>query len=151
MVYNKILVPFDGSTPSKNALKEAIDLAKQSNGTIFLLYVVQEIVLPPWTGRAITNKTMKEYEKELYHEAKKRANTLLEENKKKHEDSGISIETQTLYGNTAEKILGFIKSNKIDIVVIGTTSRTGISKLITLGSVARRVAEQSPRPVLLVH
>ncbi len=150
MAYNKILVPFDGSIPSKNALKEAVDLAKQSKGTIFLLYVVQEIVLPAWTGRAPIKIGMKEYEKELYHEAKERAYKLLEENKKKYEN-GINIETQTLYGNTAEKILSFIKSNRIDITVIGTTSRTGISKLIALGSVARKVAERSPRPVLLVH
>ncbi|HXV67014.1 MAG TPA: universal stress protein, partial [Nitrosopumilaceae archaeon] len=39
MTYKKILVPFDGSIPSKNALKEAVVLAKQSKGTIFLLYV----------------------------------------------------------------------------------------------------------------
>jgi nucleotide-binding universal stress UspA family protein len=149
MTYNKILVPFDGSIPSKNALKEAVDLAKQSKGTVFLLYVVQEIILPPWTGRATTHKTMKEYEKEMYHDAKERANKLLQENKKKYDE--VNIETQTLYGNTAEKILGFIKSSKIDITVIGTTSRTGISKLIALGSVARKVAEQSSRPVLLVH
>lgn len=150
MTYNKILVPFDGSIPSKNALKEAAALAKQSKGTIFLLYVVQEIVLPPWTGRATTHKTMKEYEKEMYHEAKERAYKLLQENKKKYEN-GINIETQTSYGNTAKKILSFIKNNGIDITVIGTTSRTGISKMITLGSVARKVAEQSSCPVLLVH
>lgn len=150
MTYNKILVPFDGSISSKNALKEAVDLAKQSKGTIFLLYVVQEIVLPAWTGRALISTTIKEYEKQLYHEAKERAHKLLEENKKKYEN-GINIETQTLYGNTAEKILGFIKSNRIDITVIGTRSRTGISKLIALGSVARKVAEQSTNPVLLVH
>lgn len=150
MTYNKILVPFDGSISSKNALKEAVDLAKQSKGTIFLLYVVQEIVLPAWTGRALISTTIKEYEKQLYHEAKERAHKLLEENKKKYEN-GINIETQTLYGNTAEKILGFIKSNRIDITVIGTRSRTGISKLTALGSVARKVAEQSTNPVLLVH
>lgn len=107
--------------------------------------------MPPWTGRAPTNKTMKEYEKEMYHEAKERAYKMLAENKRKYENSGINIETQTLYGNIAEKILGFIRSNRIDITVIGTTSRTGISKLIALGSVARKVAEQSLRPVLLVH
>ena len=153
MAYNKILVPFDGSIPSKNALKEAVDLAKQSKGTIFLLYVVQEISLPPHFDYGLKMshiKTSKEHLKEIYHEAKERAAKLLQENKKKYEN-GINIETQTLYGNTIEKILGFIKTNKIDITVIGTTSRTGISKLITLGSIARKVAEQSPCPVLLVH
>lgn len=150
MPYKRILVPFDGSTPSKNALGEAVELAKQSKGTIFMLYVVQEIVIPPLAGRITTHKTMKEYEKELYYDAKMQAEKLLEENKKKYQ-SEVDIETQTLYGNTTEKILNFIKSNKIDIVVIGTASRTGISKIVTLGSVARKVAEQSIRPVLLVH
>lgn len=150
MPYKRILVPFDGSTPSKNALKEAVELAKQSKGTIFMLYVVQEIVIPSLAGRLTTHKTMKEYEKELYYDAKMQAEKLLEENKKKYQ-SEVDIETQTLYGNTTEKILNFIKSNKIDIVVIGTASRTGISKIVTLGSVARKVAEQSIRPVLLVH
>ncbi|WP_100183151.1 universal stress protein [Candidatus Nitrosotenuis aquarius] len=149
MVYKTILVPFDGSIPSKNALKEAVELAKQSKGTIFLLYVVQEIVLPPWSGRATTHKTMREYEKEMYYAAKERASKLLEENAKKYDS--VSIETQTLYGNTAEKILASIKNNKANLVVIGTTSRTGISKIITLGSVARKVAEKSTCPVLLVH
>ena len=154
MTYNKILVPFDGSPPSKNALKEAVELAKQSKGTIFLLYVVREIVIPPhfdYGPKLGHIKTSKEYLKEIYHEAKERVYKLLEENKKKYENYGIDIETQTLYGNTVEKILSFIKSNRMDIVVIGTTSRTGISKLIALGSVARKVTEQSTRPVLLVH
>jgi len=149
--YNRILVPFDGSIPSKIALKEAVHLAKQSKGTIFLLHVIQEIVLPPWTRRGPTNKTIKEYEKEIHDKVEERAYKLLEENKEKYKNSGTDIETQTLYGNTAKKILSFIRSNKIDIVVIGTTSRTGISKLIALGSVSRKVAEQSTRPVLLVH
>lgn len=151
MVYNKILVPFDGSIPSKNALKEAVKLANLSRGTVFLLYVIPEIVLPAYTGRALIKIQMKELEKEIYHEEKERANKLLEENKKKYEKSGIDIETQTSYGNTTEKILSFIRSNRIDIVVIGTTSRTGISKLAALGSVARKVVEQSTCPVLLVH
>lgn len=151
MVYNKILVPFDGSIPSKNALKEAVELANLSRGTVFLLYVIPEIVLPAYTGRALIKIQMKELEKEIYHEEKERANKLLEENKKKYEKSGVDIETKTSYGNTTEKILGFIRSNRIDIVVIGTTSRTGISKLTALGSVARKVVEQSTCPVLLVH
>lgn len=150
MTYKKILVPFDGSIPSKNALKEAVVLAKQSKGTIFLLYVIQEMSLP-YYAHGMISKSMKEYEKEIYFEAKQNANKLFEKNIKDYANSGIKFETKTLYGNTADKILGFIKSHSMDIVVIGTTSRTGISKIITLGSVARKVSEESKCPVLLVH
>lgn len=154
MTYDKILVPFDGSIPSKNALKEAVDLARQSKGTIFLLYVVHEIVLLPhfdYGSKLSQVKTSKEYLKEMYRDVKEQANKLLEENKKKYGNYGIDIEARTSYGNTVKEILSFIKSNRIDIVVIGTTSRTGISKLIALGSIARKVSEQSTCPVLLVH
>ena len=150
MVYKKILVPFDGSIPSKNALKEAIKLVKQSMGTIFLLYVIQEVSLP-YYAHGMLSKTMKEHEKEIYFEAKQSANKLFEKNIKDYANSGIKFETKTLYGNTADKILGFIKSHSMDIVVIGTTSRTGISKITALGSVARKVSEEAICPVLLIH
>jgi nucleotide-binding universal stress UspA family protein len=45
----KILVPYDGSKPSENAVKQAIELANDFSGhiEIILLHVVQEVVFPP--------------------------------------------------------------------------------------------------------
>ncbi|MEM3172550.1 MAG: universal stress protein, partial [Candidatus Nitrosotenuis sp.] len=115
------------------------------------LYVIQEVMLPNYFGRTQLNKTMKEYEKEIYNDLKAQALNLLQEQKQKNETLGIPTKIGTAYGNTSKQILESIKKNKIDLVVIGTTSRKGISKIRALGSVARKISEESPCPVLLVH
>ncbi|CAE6487779.1 universal stress protein [Candidatus Nitrosotenuis uzonensis] len=150
-MFKDILVPYDNSTPSQNALKIASDIARSNNATVHLLYVIQEVMLPNYFGRTQLNKTMKEYEKEIYNDLKAQALSLLQEQKQKNETLGISTKIGTAYGNTSKQILESIKKNKIDLVVIGTTSRKGISKIRALGSVARKISEESPCPVLLVH
>lgn len=149
--FKDILVPYDNSTPSQNALKIASDIARNNNATVHLLYVIQEVILPNYFGRTQLNKTMKEYEKEIYNDLKAQALNLLQEQKQKNETLGIPTKIGTAYGNTSKQILESIKKNKIDLVVIGTTSRKGISKIRALGSVARKISEESPCPVLLVH
>ncbi len=150
-MFKDILVPYDNSTPSQNALKIASDIARSNNATVHLLYVIQEVILPNYFGRTQLNKTMKEYEKEIYNDLKAQALNLLQEQKQKNETLGIPTKIGTAYGNTSKQILESIKKNKIDLVVIGTTSRKGISKIRALGSVARKISEESPCPVLLVH
>ncbi|MEM3089342.1 MAG: universal stress protein [Candidatus Nitrosotenuis sp.] len=150
-MFKDILVPYDNSTPSQNALKIASDIARSNNATVHLLYVIQEVMLPNYFGRTQLNKTMKEYEKEIYNDLKAQALNLLQEQKQKNETLGIPTKIGTAYGNTSKQILESIKKNKIDLVVIGTTSRKGISKIRALGSVARKISEESPCPVLLVH
>ncbi|MCA2003229.1 MAG: universal stress protein [Candidatus Nitrosotenuis sp.] len=150
-MFKDILVPYDNSTPSQNALKIASDIARSNNATVHLLYVIQEVMLPNYFGRTQLNKTMKEYEKEIYNDLKAQALSLLQEQKQKNETLGIPTKIGTAYGNTSKQILESIKKNKIDLVVIGTTSRKGISKIRALGSVARKISEESPCPVLLVH
>ncbi|WP_048196818.1 universal stress protein [Candidatus Nitrosotenuis uzonensis] len=150
-MFKDILVPYDNSPPSQNALKIASDIARSNNATVHLLYVIQEVMLPNYFGRTQLNKTMKEYEKEIYNDLKAQALNLLQEQKQKNEKLGIPTKIGTSYGNTSKQILESIKKNKIDLVVIGTTSRKGLSKIRALGSVARKVSEESPCPVLLVH
>jgi nucleotide-binding universal stress UspA family protein len=151
LLFKNILVPYDGSDPSKNALKAALDMAKTSSAKLHLLHVIQEIILPNYYTRSQLDKTMKEYEKEIYADLKEKATQMLKEQQKKAESAGVEVSINTAYGNTAKEILGFVKKNKIDLVIIGTTSRKGLSKIIALGSVARKISEESPAPVLLIH
>lgn len=150
-MFKDILVPYDNSAPSQNALRVALDIAKTNDATVHLLYVIHEVILPNYFGREQLKKTMKEYEKEIYADLKKNALNLLQAQKQKNEASGVSTKIGTAYGNTSKEILQAIKRNRIDLVVIGTTSRKGISKIRALGSVARKISEEAPCPVLLVH
>jgi len=150
-VFKHIVVPFDNSPPSQNALKTAIDMAKTNNSTLHLLYVIPEVLLPNYFGRDQLKKTIKEYQKEIYNDLKANALALLESQKSKTESLGVPTKTSTAYGSTTKEILEYVRKNKADLVVIGTTSRKGISRIRALGSVARKISEEAPCPVLLVH
>lgn len=101
--YNKILVPYDGSKPSENALQQAIqivnDLLKCESETtnsmqdiqIILLHVIEEIHIriPSlyFSLRIIAGKPMKEFFKEVYEEMRKEASKMLDDTKKRIESS----------------------------------------------------------------
>jgi len=154
MKYKKILVPYDGSKFSQNALRHAMDLAKTSKDSkLFLLHIIQEISLPPSFdyGVHISEKTSREYIKEIYYNMKISALKMLEVKKNDCEKERIDCKINTALGNTADKIIEFAKEKEIDLVVIGSKGLGGISRIMAIGSVARKVSEHSPCPVLLIH
>jgi len=101
--YNKILVPYDGSKPSENALQQAIQIVNnllkcESEATnsmqdiqIILLHVIEEIhVRIPnlyVSLRIIAGKPVKELFKEVYEEMRKEASKMLDDTKKRIEPS----------------------------------------------------------------
>jgi nucleotide-binding universal stress UspA family protein len=104
--YNKILVPYDGSKPSENALQQAIQivggLIKSENKTtnsvqgiqIVLLHVIEEIhirIPNMYIGlRIIAGKPLKEFFKEVYEEMRNESSKMLADTKKRIE-SAIQI------------------------------------------------------------
>ena len=91
----------------------------------------------------------------------KRSNTinLLSARKKKYEshlsrDNNFIIRVEVLVsqGNSvSDTIIKFANKEKANLIVVGNIGLSGISKLKTLGSVSRSIAEKSSCPVLIVH
>ena len=91
----------------------------------------------------------------------KRSNTiyLLSARKKKYEshrtrDNNFIIRVEVLVsqGNSvSDTIIKFVNKEKANLIVVGNIGLSGISKLKTLGSVSRSIAEKSSCPVLIVH
>ncbi|NOJ29418.1 MAG: hypothetical protein DA328_04540 [Nitrososphaeraceae archaeon] len=161
MSFKNILVPFDFETLSNLALDNAIKIAKfVKDSKITILHVVEELVIPPTveafgrqlysfkTGEVVTGSV---YVKELYHEMRSSALKKLEKKKQKCEKAGISCQIIVILGIPKEQIVKYVREQKIDLVVMGTVKRKGISKIMTLGSVARSVSENASCPVMLVH
>lgn len=160
--YEKILVPYDFSAPSEKALDHAMNIAHLSRNEgssvkVILLHVLQEIHVPPAFdyGMKIPStpevRTTKEYVKEVYHEMKSKSLEILREKKKVLETEGISIILQVLIGEPHHQITDFAQSEKVDLIVIGTTGLRGIHTIRALGSVSRKVAEEAKCPVMFVH
>ncbi len=138
-VFEKILVPLDGSEHSLNALEKALQIAKKFDGKITLInvYSVSSFRMTPSQVFAYVV------------EIRKSGESILAEGKKIAFDEGIQVETLLKEGHIVEEILQKAREGNFDLIVIGAR---GISKMkeILLGSVSHGVTTHSPCPVLVV-
>jgi nucleotide-binding universal stress UspA family protein len=58
--------------------------------------------------------------------------------------------TKVVTGDPSDQISKYIRSEKMDLVIVGTHGRKGIDEIM-LGNVAHRVIKNSPVPVLTVN
>jgi nucleotide-binding universal stress UspA family protein len=160
----RILVPYDGSKPSENAVKQAIELANNFYGhsEIILLNVVEEVVLPPTmlesprfrskiTGDEITTVGLV---KELSLQMKEAAIKMLYEKRKQiieKVQNRTKVVTKVLIGYPSDKIIEYAKEENIDLIIIGNVGLSGWSKFKVLGSVSRSVSEKATCPVIIVR
>ncbi|MGA7603106.1 MAG: universal stress protein [Nitrososphaeraceae archaeon] len=162
-MFNKILLPYDGSSPSNKSFSYAVKFAEgiKDNLQIILLYVVPEIHLPPSYDYGLKLpyvKTAREYLKELYQSMRLNALSMLEHKKKEFETrigtgGRITFKTQVLYGgrNTADTIIEYANNEGADLIIIGSTGLGGFAKIKALGSISRRVSERAKCPVMIIH
>jgi len=142
-VYERILVPIDGSTPSNLGVEEAIKIAKLSGGSICLLHVVNEYL-------AIQGAY---YSADLAAALREQAEALLRDCKARVEKSGVKVDTASLdgiKGMSSDLIVEYAKRWPAQLIVMGTHGRRGLSRL-ALGSDAENVLRMAPVPVLLVR
>ena len=152
--FKRILVPFDGSKYSRNALGQAIGIAKKFGSEIFIITAVDTSDFPPGMLLALLKKdkmleeSVKEYISAVKYQVRKELLAEVSVCKAK----GISeAYYDIISGNPVDSILKFMRGRKIDLIVIGSQGRHGIGKLRTLGSVSRRVTELATCPVMIVH
>lgn len=164
-MFKKILVPYDGSKPAYKAVEYAAALAKSGTSDretgcqITLLHVVPEIPSSPlFIERPMSTESshipLSKYIEKLYAEMQVHAAEMLETRKKEleAESSRLRVNTVVLIGDPiADIIVKYAGVEKPDLIVIGNTGLSGISKLKTLGSVSRAVSERASCPVMIVH
>jgi nucleotide-binding universal stress UspA family protein len=150
--YERILVPYDGSDYSKKALEEAVMLANEFDSKIFLITVVeppQLASLGMYGGYARSG--MKMDVENFVIKSSDMIQVSLDRIAKEYSKQGVSIEPQITSGKTAEEILDFAKRKKIDLIVMGAAGLTGLKKIKILGSVSRKIAENSTCPLMLIR
>ena len=146
-MYQRILVPIDGSPTSRQSLAEAIRLAKLTGGQVRLLHMVDAQTLTMTVGAygAFTG--------DIYDDMQKEGEKILEEARQQALDAGVAADVameQGVRSRLADVVLDQIKAWPADLVVLGTHGRRGVSRML-LGSDAEQVARCSPVPVLLVR
>jgi len=144
-MFQKILVPLDGSARAERAVPIAARIAQTTGGTVVVLHVVHLLVeYAPYLVQApaLTETALNE---ELEH-----ANAYLARVARSPALEGIKTETEAFFGVEAYTILTFARASKVDLIVLCSHGRTGFKRW-ALGSVAQKIARHSTVPVLLLR
>ena len=145
-MFRNILVPTDGSTLSRRAIKRAIQLAKEQKGRVTGFYVG-----PPWKPRGNDESipyrmvSPEEHAANVKHVADRILNTV----KKASAKAGVPCTCSYSTGDYPYlKIVEAANRNGCDLILMATHGRRGISRLL-LGSETSKVLAHSSIPVLV--
>ena len=137
----RILVPTDGSDPSMRAAEFAIGLAKRFRSEIIAIYVIDRVIL---------EEISKIHERhELEEEIKKKAERCLNYIVKLAEKKGLKARSILVEGQPHDQIVRYAESLNADMIIMGSKGRRGMNRIL-IGSVAERVIEYAPCPVLVM-
>jgi len=153
-LFEKILVPLDGSEHSLRALQIAVQIAKRFNGKITLIHAysvgVRPIVMAePATLSPQTIPIMAPEDFSKVVEAtRKMGTTILADGEGKVKAEGVPVETLLKEGHSVQEILRTARDGNFDLIVMGAR---GISKIreVFLGSVSDGIIRNAPCPVLV--
>jgi len=142
-MYRKILAPLDGSELAERALEHVRTVTKGRRAAKVIL--LQVIPFPAHPAHTLSD--------ELIRSESEKAEAYAKDYLAKVADSlrrdGIAVETAIVRGGPAEEILDYATQNKVDLIVMSTHGRSGVSRWV-FGSVAERVLRHSATPVLIV-
>lgn len=140
-MYERILVPTDGSENSEDAVAHAVDIAGQYGAEIHALYVIN-------TGAVASPEPA--FREEFIATGREHGEHAVSAVEAAAAAADVPVATAVIQGTPYEEILDYADEHGIDLIVMGTHGRTGLRHFL-LGSVAERVIRHAPVPVLLVR
>ena len=141
-MYSKILVPLDGSRLAEAAIGHALELAHGNGAEIVLVNAAQDSLAAVPEAR-INVSSLQVYAGAI------RGMMYLQEVANRIRRCGTRVQCDVLEGEPAPAILSCARKENVDVIVMGTHRRTGLSRMFK-GSVAETVASEANRPVILV-
>jgi len=139
-LYDKILVPTDGSDVAAAAADAAVALAREFDAAIHAVHVLELGELPPGVDD--------EYADEFAHRGERATDDIAD----KAAAAGVEITTDVVDdpGTIHEAIVTAAEAVDADCIVMGTYGRSGLDRFV-LGSVAEQTLRDAPVPVMTVH
>ena len=126
-MYENLLVPLDGSEVAERALPYVEELARRMHSEVILLTACAPVDRPERLLRAYLEKRVREFH-----------------------SLGLHASAVVVHGNAADAILDFAEQNNLDMIVISTHGRTGVSRWV-MGSVSSKILQKTHVPALLVR
>lgn len=144
--FKNILVPIDLSECSDSAISYALNIAKVTKGAIKVVHVLKLDMYAQDLPAGALEQVIKQTKKALNNRVSK-----IESAFNKKNSSSVKLKYEVIHGiSEAVSISNYAENNKIDLIVLHTHGRTGITRFL-LGSVTERVISHSKRPVIAIR
>ncbi len=146
-MYQKICVAVDGSNTSMLAVESAAQIAQAFNAQLLLLHVIRPMKIPPELERFLKADDLKNIRanalgdvgREITQNARQKAESLC----------STRITQKIVEGDPAPMIVKVAKQFDADLIVMGTRGLNKVEGAL-IGSISRKVANQTPLSVLIV-
>lgn len=141
-MYDRILIPTNGSAPAEKGANHAIELAAALDATVHALYVADL----PGVPRALA---LRDDEKEVRERYREHGKEVTGDVRDVAADAGIECVTAMKSGSVHEEIADYAEDENIDVIVMGTAYRGKVGALF--GGEAEKVVRTSTVPVTTVR
>ena len=137
-MYERVLVPLDGSGLAELALPFAEELAARLGSEVILLCVSESTEAEDYSKH------------EIYLEQIRAAVTRAAEKLLANPEQTLTIRSAVAVGLPAQEIVDYAEQAAASLIILATHGRTGVTRW-ALGSVAEKVMRAGTKPVLLVR
>lgn len=139
-MFERILLPLDGSTLAECVLPHAVALSRATNAQLVLLHVVEPV---PEQGPMATDPLH-------WHLLKAETRAYLDEISKRLRRVGLAVEAVQLEGPAAERIIEYARENEVDLILLSSHGRSGLTGW-NVSSVVQKVILRINRSVMIIR
>lgn len=130
-MFEKILIPTDGSELSKKAGIEAVHLAKKIGGKVIVTHIIDQSLTKPYE---VLENQAKEYIQTVIDYAV---------------ENDVACESMIIFGSPKYDIVKLTRKSEADCIMLGTHGQTGLKSKL-LGSFAQNVIKTIDLPIILI-
>ena len=141
--FQRILCPIDGSKTSLQGLQNAIRLAQVFQAELTVLTIVPKV---NWVTASSEDEAVRNVQEHYAALWKKDFDAVLDT----VDFGGVTWNEVVRHGWPGPEILATAAENQHDLIVIGATGRTGVTRVL-LGTTARQVVQNLPCSLLVIH
>lgn len=146
-MYKRILVPIDGSETSTRALVAALQMARESGGSVRVVHVIEEL------AQVIAYDPYGAYPGDLAKVMRDSGQKILADAVAMAQSAGVPVEQHLIEAGgqrLAETVIQDASAYHADLIVVGTHGRRGLGRVL-LGSGAEQIIRLAPLPVLVIR
>lgn len=144
-MYDRILIPLDGSERAERILPHATEMAQRYGATLMLLQVVDPFAAVTWADEVAPHSLVEKIERMIA-----AAESYLADLQGELGETGVEAQAYVETGPVVRRILDVAAREEVNLIAMTSHGRTGLARVF-YGSVAAGVLHQADRPLLLVR